>query len=41
MHALLSTPPTAEEIEILKHIDLEKMMVVFDKNLSQTVESAD
>jgi hypothetical protein len=34
MHSLLSSPPTTEEIELLKHIDLEKMAVAFDKFLS-------
>ena len=41
MHLLLSAPPTTDEIDILKHIDLEKMMVVFDKFLSKAVESSD
>ena len=40
MHLLLSTPPTSEEIEILKHIDLEKIAIVFDQYLSdRPVES--
>ncbi len=34
MHTLLSTPPTAEEISLLKHVDLEKMAFVFDSYFS-------
>ena len=33
MHALLSTPPTNEEIDLLKHIDLEKMYIIFNREL--------